>query len=352
MNRLNRRISNSSRTTKDERGRRRPLLTIDRFANRTAVLCLLLVGWSSVVGSQTATAEDVLVRWEFDRAGQMEGWQANSHLRASQVADGVLTTTVVNWDPILVHSALPEPIQATPTQIVAIRLHSPTTGVAELFWTGTTRGRYGGFAPEKRTPFELRPGWHTYRVRPFWQGEGKIVKLRLDLPGIRGGEDSEQTYQIDWIRIIDLGTSGPAVPAAWDFADGTQGWCVDGEGSVRAEEGRLVASLQPGARLIAPSVRVDAYRDVFVSFQMAVETVGDGPKDQAGGRIFWAAVKRNGLGQLDFPIRADGLPHVYNLPVSVQTEWRGQVIYLALEPVVGKSCRVRLDWVRCSPKPV
>ncbi|HID20945.1 MAG TPA: hypothetical protein EYP14_00895, partial [Planctomycetaceae bacterium] len=311
MNRLKRMTSNSPRKPGHSLGQHRASLLLGAFAEPIVVVTLLWIGCSSVVCTTSAAAEDVFLRWDFDRAGQMEGWHANNHLRGSRVAGGVLTTTVVDWDPILVQDALAEPIRATPSQVVEIRLHAPTTGVAELFWTGTTRGRYGGFAPEKRTPFEVRPGWHTYRIRPFWQGEGKIVKLRLDLPGIKGGEEPDQTYRIDWIRILDLGPSGPAVPAAWDFAEGTEGWSVDGEGDVHAEEGQLVASLQAGARLIAPPVRVDANRDVFVSLQMTIEATGQGPKEPTGGRLLWAALQRNGLGQLDFRVRADGRPHVY-----------------------------------------
>jgi len=321
-----------------------------RGQSRVGIVLQAILGILGALAT-AAHGQQVLWNWEFNRHGDLEGWRANSHSAQTRVADGVLTTTVVDWDPILVHDVLPEPFRATPTQVVEVRIKSPVADVAELFWTGTTEGRYGGFAAEKRTPFTLRPGWQTYRVRPFWQGEGRIVKLRLDLPGVKRGEEAQQTYQIDWIRIIELGPSGPPVAADWDFADGTQGWRVDGEGALRTEDGWLVASLRPAARLIAPPVDVDAYRDVFISFQMAVETAGGREGLARGGRLFWAAAKRSGLGQLDLEVLCDGQPHVYNIPVSVESHWRGRVISLALEPLVGQGCTVRLDWFRCVPRP-
>lgn len=307
---------------------------------RVAVAALAMVA----AGAVAAQGEGkVLMRWEFNRDGDLEGWQPNSHLRDTAVAGGVLTTTVVNWDPFLTHKVFNKPLPATPTQVIEVRMKSPMDGGAEFFWTNTTQTKYEGFSPGKETRFDVRKGWHVYRLRPFWQGEGKIIKLRFDLPGVRDGKP--QTYQIDYIRIIETGKAGPPVEANWQFHQSPQGWTIDGQGRLKIEGGWLVADLKPGARLVAPPIRVNAYDDVFVSFVLATDVGGS-------GRLYWASGERNGLHHQDFPLLADGRPHVYNVPVSINANWKPPVIHLALEPALGKKCTARIDWLRTAPEPV
>ncbi|MCD6351116.1 MAG: glycoside hydrolase family 99-like domain-containing protein, partial [Armatimonadetes bacterium] len=239
-----------------------------------------------------------------------------------------------------------KPIKATPTQVIEVRLKSPVEGGAEFFWTNTTEGKYQGFEPGKETQFHVKPGWHVYRVRPFWQGEGQIVKLRFDLPGVKADRgEKPQVFEVDYIRVIELGPAGPPVPANWTFDRDAQGWTVEGEGKLSVEKGWLVARLEKGARLVAPPVEVNGYDDIFVGFVLAVDR-------GTSGRVIWATGKTNGLHSISFQTIADGKPHVYNVPVSVQGKWQKPVIYLAFEPCSGDSCTARLDWLRTAPEPV
>ena len=137
------------------------------------VTCALIWGMNPSSDAQ----EKTLMAWEFNEDGEFEGWRPNGHMRDAEVKDGLLTVTVINWDPFLTLDVLSEPIEATPTQLIEVRLNSPVEGTAEFFWTNTTEGPYGGFSPGKETPFKVKRGWHTYRVRPFWQAEGRIIKL-------------------------------------------------------------------------------------------------------------------------------------------------------------------------------
>jgi hypothetical protein len=311
-----------------------------------AVVTPLLVVSAAVAVSAgvSSPAERVLMQWEFDRDGDLEGWAPNSHLRDTTVAGGVLTTTVIDRDPILEHPVFEAPLPATPRQVLEVRLNAPVEGTAEFFWTNTTETQYGGFSPGKETPFEVRPGWQVYRVRPFWQAEGRIIKLRLDLPPVKQ-EGEAQTYQIDYIRIIELAPAAEAAESKWDFDRDAEGWQVEGEGRAQAAGGWLLADLQPGARLVAPPVSINAAEDLFVSFSMATSG-GD------YGRLCWASTKTNGLHHQDFPLLADGKPHVYNVPLGLHPDWQGTVIYLALEPLGGRGGEARLDWLRTSPEPV
>lgn len=287
--------------------------------------------------------ENVLVAWEFNTGGDLEGWATYNHVRNVQVAGGVLSVTVQDWDPFITHEVFQAPIPATPTQTIEIRMMSPVEGTAEFFWTNTTETKYEGFSPGKETMFDLRPGWHVYRVRPFWQAEKKIIKLRLDLPGIKKGMEPERNYQIDYIRIIEPGVA-ESVPANWTFARGLEGWRLEGEGRLRAASGWLEGDIEAGARLVAPATDVDAERDGFLGFVMAVDR-------GKFGRILWASDSANGLQHLDFPVIADGKPHVYNVPVSAGRMWAGKIIHIALQPSMDAPCRVKLDWLRTAPDP-
>ncbi|MBC7288622.1 MAG: hypothetical protein H5T86_11400, partial [Armatimonadetes bacterium] len=297
---------------------------------------------------QLAAAQDevrIIKAWEFDKDGDLEGWRPNSHMKDVEVSGGTLKFTVVDWDPFLSTGVFDEPIVATPTQVIEVRLKAPAKGSAEFFWTNTTETQYEGFSPGKETHFEVQEGWHTYRVRPFWQGEGKIIKLRFDPPGSREGAAQAGRYEVDYIRVIELGRAQPPVPANWDFSDGPQGWTVDGEGKVTARGGWLEAELQSGAKLVAPPVEVDAYSDVFVSFLMSVDR-------GSFGKIIFASGRTNGLHEVTFRTIADGRPHVYNVPVSVNANWKAPVVYIAVQPGGADSCTARLDWLRTSPEPI
>lgn len=306
----------------------------------TLVLLLAAVGFVGPAGAD----EVIVAQWEFDKDGDLEGWKDNNHIRDAKVADGKLTVTVTDWDPFLSTGVLATPIVATPMQVIELRLNSPVEGTGEFFWTNTTETEYAGFSPGKETRFSIKPGWQVYRVRPFWQAEGKIIKLRLDLPGIKKGTEEERSYEIDYIRVIELGAPGAPVEANWDFGKGLQGWQVEGEGALSSKDGWLVADLKPDDRLIAPPVEVDAFTDLFLSFVMSVDK-------GSSGRVYWATAKANGVQQHDFPTLADGKPHVYNLALGASSQWQKPVIYLAFDPALGEACHVQVKWLRTTPEP-
>lgn len=312
-----------------------------RLAARLSIIAILCVAVVFRFAAAQEPREKVVAAWEFDRDGDFEGWTGFGDVADATVAGGVLSVTTTGPDPQIVHDVFAEPLPATPTQALKIRIYSPGPGRAEFFWTNTTETKYGGFSPGKETFLYLNEGWGEYTVRPFWQAEGRIIKLRFDFPDGWIG----RTYQIDYIRVIEMATGEGPVPADWDFDDGVQGWRVEGEGSLRAQDGWLEADLQAGARLVAPVVDAEAGQYSFVSFVMSV-TAG------TCARIRWACDRVNGLQQVDFPTIADGKPHTYNVVVGPGAKWTGKVIYLDLEPAVGAACQVRLDWLRASLDPI
>lgn len=304
----------------------------------TVVVCYCGLGLTSISVGQT-----IVRQWDFDRPGDTEGWNVGGHLKDTQVADGVLRTKVTDWDPILMHDVFDPPFQATVTQVIEVRLFAPRPGQAEFFWTNTTEGQYGGFSPGKETPFTLKPGWNTYRVRPFWQAEGQIVRLRFDLPSLQAGEEPPE-YQIDYIRIVELAQAEAPVRAEWDFSKGLSGWQLEGEGKVWWENGFLNAEVQPGARLVAPPIAADADQLAFVAMEMAIDQPGN-------ARLFWASGAVNGQHPQSFALRAGQRPTVYNIPVLGTSGWKTPVIYLALEPSTERPVKLRIKWLKLSDEP-
>lgn len=231
---------------------------------RTITLCLL---FAAAASAQTVVREwrpDELVRW------------TGGHVKNLRVADDALQFETEAGDSMLISPPF-EAIPTTPWQSLELVMKSDVGGSAEFFWTGTTNTKFGGFSPGKETHFSVVDGdWQTYRLEPYWQAEGKIVRLRLDFPEQLAGH-----YAIKSLRIVEQ----PSV----------------GKTSLRAEDGAFVC-----VRMAA-----GAGEAAVVSFASRVV---------------------NGLHQVSFPIRADRRVHTYNVDVGADPHWRGEIIDLRLPP--------------------
>jgi len=94
----------------------------------------------------------VVAEWNFDKAGDLQGWQPNAQITDIKVANGVLSFRTVGDDPILYLRA-PFEIPASPWHVIEIRMRATSDGMAEFFWSNTTEPPYEGFRPHKRTSF-------------------------------------------------------------------------------------------------------------------------------------------------------------------------------------------------------
>jgi hypothetical protein len=172
----------------------------------------------------------VVAEWNFDKAGDLQGWQPNAQITDIKVANGVLSFRTVGDDPILYLRA-PFEIPASPWHVIEIRMRATSDGMAEFFWSNTTEPPYEGFRPHKRTSFWVVGDgkWRTYRILPFWHPEGKIIRFRFD-------PFDGANFEIDFIRIVELEvervTKGEGRVAEWlAFGDvkverGKEGWFV------------------------------------------------------------------------------------------------------------------------------
>ena len=181
----------------------------------------MLLGFLPLISRSPGLAADqsrVLAQWAFDREGDLLHWTPNGQLVDVKAAGGVLHCRAVGSDPILELSSLLD-LPASPWQVVEIRLRADRDGIAELFWSNTNQGRYGGFGQDKTTRFQVVGDgqWHTYRLFPFWQAERKIVRLRFDVY-------DGATFDLDDLRIVELPMPAPAASATFDFAGSDCGW--------------------------------------------------------------------------------------------------------------------------------
>jgi hypothetical protein len=268
-----------------------------------------------------APAGVVRLEWNFDRPGDLQGWQPNGDLRQVGVTNGVLSATAVGDDPILELRPLID-LPASPWQCLELRLKASHEGKGEVFWTGTTQTKYGGFSGEKTTRFQAAGGgqWQTLRLFPFWHSEKKIIRLRLDLY-------AATSYEIDFIRIVELPHAAAPVPARFDFAAGAASWRPLGSALLApTPAGLRVETPASGDFILAPPVRVDAEENSFVSLRL---TATNGQ----WGRLFFATEQSAGLHSFRFPLVADGQEHVYNIDMLPAEQWKGRIIALGLRPV-------------------
>lgn len=283
--------------------------------------------------------QTVAAAWEFNRPGDNEGWLANGDLTDVRVTNGVLRARATGNDPIFEYQRKLD-VPADPWDVVEIRLKADHDGQAEIFWSNTTTGRYGGFSQEKSTRFPVTGDndWHTYRVRPFWHPDGRIVRLRFDVY-------DAASFELDSLRIVKSVGMATPVAASFDFASGAAGWRGEDGAMVVATNSALVVKLvEPAALAVAPAVHFAALPNTNVSVRMTVERGNY-------ATLLFATAEQSGLQRHSFPIHADGRPHTYNVNLSASRTWRGPIIALALRPTDEVGATALVHSLRVSDQP-
>lgn len=280
-----------------------------------------------------------LAEWRFGRDGDFQGWQSNGDLADVRVVGGAWHGRGIGSDPILEFKPHLD-IPAAPWDVIEMRLKADHDGSAEIFWSGTDQGVHGGFSQEKTTRFDVigDNAWHTYRVRPFWHAERRIVRLRFDLY-------DAASFELDSFRVIKSAGNPVQVEPVFDFSQGMGSWrAVDGAALASTVEGLAMTTRESNGLIVAPPLNFDAREHHIVSLQMAVDR----------GRyatIRFATADRTGLHSKSFPVHADGRDHTYNLDMTDSPNWQGKIISLALRPTDEVGTSARLKWLRASLMP-
>lgn len=291
----------------------------------------MAIGWwaTLLVSVAAAQADDKpLVEWRFDQAGELRGWQVGGLIADAAVRDGALQGRATGSDPIL-FSPLFE-IAAAPNQCVEICLSSTAPALAELYWTQTLEGPYGGFNPEKHRLFHTRGDgqFHVYRIWPFWHAARKIIRLRLDPPN--AGQ-----FAIQWVRIVEPAAVASTGQKAWNREELSAQWRAAGD----------VAEDSQGPLVLSPPLAIRAAEHPFICVRMATELAGS-------GRLFCVSGTQFGWDSAAFPLRPDGKLHSYNVPTSGLKDWRDEIIRIGLQlpSAAGGGTRVESIEVAAEPR--
>jgi len=120
--------------------------------------------------------------------------------------------------------------------------------------------------------------WHEYRVFPYWQGEKRIARFRIDFSN---PADTLGTYEVDWIRVVDT-VAAKSEARAWRSA-ALGAWRGEDGAAVSVSGDALAVVSQDGqiGRVASPLLVLPARENVFVSVEMAA----DAGSEAAEGRI-------------------------------------------------------------------
>ena len=274
-----------------------------------------------IAGLGIVLCAGALPAWDFDSAEALKEWVPNAHLKNVIVEQGILRADAVDWDPFFTCRGIE--FAATPWQYVVVRIKADRSGGGELFWTRELEGKYGGFLPEKSTPFTVREGdWQDVVIFPFWQTEGTIRQFRLDV------YDGAH-FEIDGIRVAAWGEGQAPLTEQreWTFENGdTSAWRVHPAAS----------------ELFAPPLALPVFGTGFVVVRMSAAK-------EAEGRVLWATGKASGVQSESFTIHGDGKMRFYNVEVQSFPSWEGDLAALGLR--LPKDAEVTLESVALSADP-
>ena len=259
---------------------------------RSLITAAVISATLLAIGRPTAAAdeqESTLAHWDFNTDGNLQGWTCGGYITEAAAAGGVLRGRAAGKDPILVGPVFQIPARAA--QRIEIRMKTTAGNQAQLFWTETLEGPYGGFSEKKTNLFYPNPDgqFHVYRIYPFWQAVGQIIRLRLDPP-------TDGLFEIDEIRIVESPTGQPTSARAWRFRSDPQGWRPLQELSApTVRDGCLEATTQGTASILgSPTLSVPAAEAAIACIRMAV-TAGE------SGRVYYAASNKIGWDSVSFP---------------------------------------------------
>jgi hypothetical protein len=241
--------------------------------------------------------------WDFDDAKVLAEWAPNAHMADIRVEQGSLRGRTIDWDPFFTNRSIE--FQATPWQYVVIRLKASRSGEAELFWSNSFEGQYGGLSQEKCIRFKIAGSedWQDIAIFPFWHSEGTIRQLRLDLY-----DDLE--FEIARIAIEEWGGGAPPETGvySWTFPDGDlSAWQV-----------------HPGSRdYFAPPLALPVSDKGWINLRLRSDRDGT-------GSVLWSSEKSRGGQHEDFVLYGDGQTHHYDIEVISYPSWSDPLVAFGL----------------------
>ncbi len=266
---------------------------------------------------------ETVMEWNFSQQTGFMGWQPNSEIISARFEGDHLHFETIGTDPIWEYT-LPFELTATPWQVIELRLKSDRDGMAEVFWSNTTDPPFGGFRPEKRTPFWIKGDgrWHLYRIIPFWQSEGKIIRLRFDpFGGAR--------FDLDFIRIVQWNPPPSTDRSSFAFSNTLSDWQPFGELKATATpDGVALTAADTQALFLSPPLKLPSQEKAFAT----LELTADGAPYAT---FLFTSSQRPGLHSLTFPVSPDGRRHTYNIDLLSSPFWTGEILAVGVRPPVN-----------------
>ena len=131
----------------------------------------------AVVCQQSRAAEAALPTWEGEG---LAAWTVGGNLVNKRLEGGVMAGETKVPDSQL-YAQVERPFAPEVNHEVLIRMRLPAGGNGDFFWQGEGDKEMHRNRRADLT-FAGDGKWHEYRVRPFWQGGGRIVRVRIDVP--------------------------------------------------------------------------------------------------------------------------------------------------------------------------
>ncbi|MBP5671196.1 MAG: glycoside hydrolase family 99-like domain-containing protein [Victivallales bacterium] len=300
-----------------------------RLFGTVAMLMALTVMADGLSTAEVRNEPKCLKEWTFDNAETVAAWSKKTNFVSNvRLEDGVMKGTISDWDPWL--TGPEDRFKATPWQYVEIEMKSSLGGDGQIFFTDTNESQYDGFSPSLFTSFSIIGDneWHTYVVNPFWQQE-TILKLRLDFAQSHRPEDKgNRTFEVRRIRVMDPGYEKmQPTEWQWDFTKGgSEKWQPVAAEMQMTDSGILLRrndmekSLGLGVTYINVPVEEHGF---WLCVQMAC--VG-----AERATVTWLSSKSNGLRRKTFRVLPDGKMRFYNVDMSSEGGWNGDIYKLAI----------------------
>ena len=251
-----------------------------------------------------SAAASALPKWDFDAKGDFGGWKAVYGIASSSVEDGRLRAKLQAGGCYFACDF--EPFEASPYQLVEIRLKSSRAGIGNLLWLGEGQNAHDYY---RRTPFKVTRGRQTLTLFPFWQTGRKIRGFRFDLSG-------PADVEIDYVRILPWPLAGKprADNTAWRMSGNLDEWRIASESD----------------RFFAPPPRLNMRSRRFVIVRMSSKVdceayVLYAPESIIGCKRQWFKIIGDGR-MRDYNVRPDGLPAARG-----GRDWYDPIVALGLE---------------------
>lgn len=209
------------------------------------------------------------------RGEALRAWTRGAHqVKEATVAGGTLRIVCGGPDAHLYSSPFDLPAKAT--QEVVFRARGTCAGRGELFWMAPGKGA----TAKQSCAFDWMGdgAWHDYRLRPYWQGEGRIGRLRLDFPEAATGA----AFEIAGVEIAE-GAATQALPAD---------------------------------------------RIVGAAFTLAA-------RKPAQAHVLWAGGSESGVRRETVRVPGDGRPHRFYVHLADRRAWQGEIALVRVETPPG-----------------